>query len=148
VTNHCRIGRIEEPSPAIRSRAGVRPAVAAMLGMPRWMDVLLLVVIWSIWASLAREPARLTLRPSTSPCQPSRSASAIRAKEVVADPDDAVALSWVHPQQRASQTAVLVDTAGGIGSATGSEGDASAFEVPEEVLPFLLGGLTVFGGGP
>jgi hypothetical protein len=41
-----------------------------------------------------------------------------------------------------------VDAAGGIGSATGSEGDASAFEVPEEILPFLLGGLTVFGGGP
>ena len=33
----------------------------------------------SIWASLSRAPARLILSPSASPCQPSRSASAMRA---------------------------------------------------------------------
>ena len=33
----------------------------------------------SIWASLSWAPERLILRPSTSPAQPSRSASAMRA---------------------------------------------------------------------
>jgi hypothetical protein len=33
----------------------------------------------SIWASLSSAPVRLTLRPSTSPSQPSRSASVMRA---------------------------------------------------------------------
>jgi len=32
-----------------------------------------------IWASLSSAPARLTLSPSTSPSQPSRSASVMRA---------------------------------------------------------------------
>ena len=33
----------------------------------------------SIWASLSRAPARLILSPSASPCQPSCSASVMRA---------------------------------------------------------------------
>jgi hypothetical protein len=39
----------------------------------------------SIWESLSRAPARLILSPSASPCQPSRSASAMRA----------IRLSWI-----------------------------------------------------
>src|SRR5664279_1177574 len=37
---------------------------------------------WSIWVSLAWAPARLTRSPSTSPNQPSRSASAMRSRRL------------------------------------------------------------------
>jgi hypothetical protein len=46
-------------------------------GMPSWIASALRRSAASIWASLSSVPARLTLRPSISPSQPSRSASAI-----------------------------------------------------------------------
>jgi hypothetical protein len=49
-----------------------------LLGMPRSM-VLGRAVIWSSWASFCRVPVRLICSPSTSPSQPSRRASSMRA---------------------------------------------------------------------
>ena len=48
-------------------------------GMPRWTAWSWRCREASIWASLSSVPARLTLRPSISPSQPSRSASAMRS---------------------------------------------------------------------
>src|SRR5574340_1281453 len=50
--------------------------------MPSWTVVLRWAAIWSIWASLARAPARLTSRPSASPYQWWVSASAMRARRL------------------------------------------------------------------
>ena len=58
---------------------GVRPARSVKVGMPSWMVLARRRRVASIWASLSSAPARLTLSPSTSPSQPSRSASAMRA---------------------------------------------------------------------
>src|SRR6516225_9507543 len=69
-------------------------------------------------------------------------------EQVVADLGDAVPLLRVHPEQAASQTAVLVNTAGRIRPAAGSQGDAAAFEVAEEFLPYLVSGQPVFFGRP
>ena len=60
----------------------VRPAVSVKLGMPSWTVVVRLALIWSIWASLAFAPARLTLRPSASPYQRWDSASPMRASRL------------------------------------------------------------------
>lgn len=59
-------------------------------------------------------------------------------EQVFADGHDAVALVGVGPQQAASQTAVLVHAAGSVGPAAVAQGDAAAFEVAEELLPFRL----------
>src|SRR5215207_3601477 len=60
-------------------RDGVRPAKSVKVGVPSWMVLVRRRRVVSIWASLSSAPARLTLSPSTSPSQPSRSASAMRA---------------------------------------------------------------------
>ena len=56
-----------------------RPATSGKAGMPSWVLPWRRAVIWSIWASLCRAPARLTFSPSASPSQRAASASAIRA---------------------------------------------------------------------
>jgi integrase len=56
-----------------------RPAMSGNAGMPRWTACSWRCRDASIWASLSSVPARLTLRPSISPSQPSRSASAMRS---------------------------------------------------------------------
>ena len=48
-------------------------------GMPSWIASPWRRRDASIWVSLSSVPARLTLRPSISPGQPSRSASAMRS---------------------------------------------------------------------
>ncbi|MEU0634015.1 Tn3 family transposase, partial [Streptomyces sp. NPDC005989] len=53
-------------------------------------------------------------------------------------------LIGVGPQEAASQTAVLVHAAGSVGPAAVAQGDAAAFEVAEELLPFC-GGKVVAG---
>src|SRR5712691_515302 len=62
-------GRADEDHPAIPGNAGMPSWTASAL---RWSEAV-------IWASLSSAPARLTLSPSTSPGQPSRSASAMRS---------------------------------------------------------------------
>ena len=57
------------------------PAISPKVGMPRWM-VAARRAIWSSWASLASAPARLTRRPSTSPCHPSRSSTSANSGEM------------------------------------------------------------------
>ena len=61
----------------------------------------------------------------------------MRAMQVVADLDQPVALGGVGAQQRAAQAGVFVDAGGGVGAAAGAQGDLAAFEVAEELLPFL-----------
>ena len=130
-------------------QTGLAAAVQACwagAGMPRSMGT-----GWarrSIWAILSSAPARLVFRPSTSPSQPSRSASAMRGDEVVADLGDAGALGGVWPVQGAAQAAVLVDAGGADGAAAGAGGDFAAFEVAEQFGPFGVGGGAVFLGGP
>jgi hypothetical protein len=57
-------------------------------------------------------------------------------------------LSRIWPVHRASQAGVLVDARGGVGAVTESCGDLAALKVPEEFLPFFVGGRAVFLGGP
>ena len=56
-----------------------RPVRSVKVGLPRWIVSRCRWWVVSIWASLSSAPARLTLSPSTSPSQPWRSASAMRA---------------------------------------------------------------------
>src|SRR6266571_4008423 len=70
-----------------------RPAMSGNAGMPRWTACSWRCRAVSIWASLSSVPARLTLRPSISPSQPSRPAS----------------LGGVWPQKRAPDTGVFMD---------------------------------------
>ena len=58
------------------------------------------------------------------------------------------ALGRVGAQQGAAQAGVFVDAGGGVGAAAGAEGDLAAFEVAEELLPFVVGGGAVFLAGP
>jgi hypothetical protein len=55
-----------------------RPTMVEKLGMPR-LTVLRWAASWSSWVSFWRAPARLIWSPSTSPSQPSRRASSMRA---------------------------------------------------------------------
>ncbi len=43
---------------------------------------------------------------------------------------------------------MFVDAWGSECTATGADGNLATFEVPQELLPLLLGGLPVFFGGP
>ena len=43
---------------------------------------------------------------------------------------------------------MFVDAWGSECTAAGADGNLAAFEVPQELLPLLLGGLPVFFGGP
>ena len=60
------------------------------------------LVIWSIWASLSRAPARLTFRPSASPNHRLVSASVMRSSRLSRIWAQAAAFAGVGPQQRAS----------------------------------------------
>ena len=59
--------------------------------------------------------------------------------QVPADFDDAGSLGRVGPEQWAPQAAVLVDARGRVSAATIAERDLAPFEMPEELLPFLIG---------
>ena len=67
--------------------------------------------------------------------------------EVVADLGDAGTLARVGPEHRAADAGVLVDARGGERAAAQASGHFAAFEVAEELLPFVLGGSAVFVGG-
>src|SRR6266487_5400832 len=69
-------------------------------------------------------------------------------KEVIADLGDAGPLGRVRPVHAAPQAAVLVDARGSERASAQAGGDLSAFEVAEELFPFLVGGGAVFLGGP
>jgi len=58
-----------------------RPAMSRKAGRPR-VTVAARRDRWSSWASFCSAPVRLTLRPSISPRQPSRSASAMRSSRL------------------------------------------------------------------
>ena len=73
-------------------------------------------------------------------------------QEVVADLGQAAAFGGVRPEQWATQAAVLVDTGGRVGPAAVADGDLPAFEVAEELGPFVVAGGAVYravarGGG-
>jgi hypothetical protein len=68
--------------------------------------------------------------------------------QVVADVDESRLLRRVRSQERASDAGVLVDAAGSIGPTAGAQGDLAVLEVAEELLPLLVGGRAIFGGGP
>jgi site-specific recombinase XerD len=80
---HACLSELDHSSPVCpvwsQHRGSVRPARSVKVGMPSWMVSVRRRRVASIWASLSSAPARLTLSPSTSPSQPSRSASAMRA---------------------------------------------------------------------
>jgi hypothetical protein len=68
--------------------------------------------------------------------------------EVVADLDQAGSLGGVGPQERASDTGVFMDAGRSECPTAGADGDLAPREAPEELLPFLVGGDSVFLGGP
>jgi hypothetical protein len=67
--------------------------------------------------------------------------------QVSADFSDAGPLGWVGPEHWAADAGVLVDAGGGEGPAAQADGYFAAFEVAEELLPFVVGGGAVFLGG-
>ena len=69
--------------------------------------------------------------------------------QVVADLGEPRPLAWADPEERASDTAVLMDAGGPVGPAAFAERDPPAFEVAEEFFPFLVGresGIPRWGG--
>jgi len=64
--------------------------------------------------------------------------------EVVEDLGEAATLVRVGAQQGATQATVFVDAGCVIGTAAVAEGDFAAFEVAEELGPFLVTGGAVF----
>src|SRR5439155_14373395 len=67
--------------------------------------------------------------------------------EVVADLDEALPLGGIGPEHWASDARMFVDARGAEGSAACTSGYLAAFEVAEELGPFLVGGVAVFLGG-
>jgi hypothetical protein len=67
--------------------------------------------------------------------------------QVVVDVQQSCPLVWVDSKEGASDTAVLMNTAGPVGSSAVTEGDPPAFEVAEELLPLFLGWAAVFLAG-
>jgi hypothetical protein len=67
--------------------------------------------------------------------------------EVVSDLDETRALGGVGSEWWASEAGVFVDAWGCVGADAGDERDLAAFEMAEEFLPFLVGGLPVFLAG-
>jgi len=68
--------------------------------------------------------------------------------QVAADLHEAVTLGGVGPEHGAAAAGVLVDAGSSERPAAGADGYLAAFEVAEELGPFLLGGYPVFLGGP
>lgn len=58
--------------------------------------------------------------------------------EVVANIDQPPALGRVRPEERASDTSVLMDAGGSEGACAGADGHFPLLEVGEEGVPFLL----------
>ena len=67
--------------------------------------------------------------------------------EIVADFRDARPLSWIGPVHGAPEARVFMNAWGGVGASAQPCGDLPAFEVAEELFPFLVGGVSVFLGG-
>src|SRR5215471_10812481 len=67
--------------------------------------------------------------------------------EVVADLGEALFLGGVGPEHGAADAGVLVGAGGRERAPAGSGGDLAAFEMAEELLPFLVGGGAVFLAG-
>jgi len=101
----------------------------------------------SSWESLSIAPALLIWSPSISPSQPSFSASAMRSGEVVDDLGEPGMLGGVGPEHGAADAGVFVDAGRAERACAGAERDLAAFEVSEELRPFLLGGIAVFLAG-
>ena len=108
------------------------------VGMPRLTT--LVGVRLSIWASLSFGAGEADLE-SFDLAEPAFAFGFGDAGgEVVADLDQAVALGGVGPEHRAADAGVFVDAGGAERAAAGADGDLAAFEVAEELLPFLVGG--------
>ena len=125
----------------------VRAAASGKAGMPRLTAAARRAVIWSIWASLCRAPARLTFRPSASPSQWLASASAMRAVRLLQICTRRGRWAGSGRSSRQRRPGVLVDAGGVVGAAAVAQGDLAPLEVAEELVPFLVGGDPVFGSG-
>ena len=68
--------------------------------------------------------------------------------QVVADVDQTVPLVGVDSQQWAADAAVFVDTACSVCSSAVAEGEATVLEMSEELIPFRVGGASVFFAWP
>src|SRR5271169_806554 len=64
--------------------------------------------------------------------------------QVVADARKTGPLIWGNPEKGTSDATVLMNAAGPVGSSAVAQGDSAAFEMAEELLPFLVGGSAVF----
>ena len=67
--------------------------------------------------------------------------------KVVADVEQPLPLIGIDAQQRATDATVFVDAAGAVGPPAITEGESAAFEVPEEFVPFRIGGASVLIAG-
>ncbi|MGW7281643.1 hypothetical protein ACWGIV_25770 [Streptomyces sp. NPDC054844] len=65
--------------------------------------------------------------------------------QVVADLDEAVSLSRIRSEHGASNTRVLVDAGSSECASADSDGQFASLEMPEEGIPFLVGGRSVPG---
>src|SRR5690349_4775343 len=121
-----------------------RPAVSVKAGMLSWVAWLRRAVIWSIWASLARAPARLTFSPSASPSQRRDSASAMRAVRLsrIWTRRGRAAGSGRRSGQR--RPAMFVDAGRVVGAAAVADGDLAVLEMTDELGPFFVGRGAVF----
>ena len=97
--------------------------------MLSWTAWLRRATIWSIWASLARAPARLTFSPSASPSQRRDAASAMRA-------------------MRLSRIWTRRCRAAGSGRRSGQRRQLPELEMGQEFVPFARGEVAVFFAGP
>ena len=102
----------------------------------------------SIWASLSSAPARLILRPSTSPSQPSRSASAMRAVRL--SRISAMRSRWAGSGQCRGHRRQLCSWMQGVPNARPQVPVATLrrSKWPRNSFPFGVGGGAVFLGGP
>ena len=100
----------------------------------------------SIWASLSWAPARLILRPSVSPSQPSRSASSMRAARL--SRISARRCLWAGSGQCMGIGCMRARGRRGAECPPAGAGcDLAVLEVAEELLPFGVGGRPVFLAG-
>ena len=69
-------------------------------------------------------------------------------EEVVADLHQPGTLRRIWPQERAADAGVLMDACRSVCAGAGADGNLSALEVTEEVVPLGIGGGAVLLGGP
>ena len=84
---------------------------------------------------------------ATSPSQPWSLASLSRSPRLT-DLLQPRHLSWVDPEERASDTGVFVRTRGAVVAAAHPEGDLPELEMGQEFVPFARGQVAVFFAGP